>query len=243
VAQRELIDDSTQARTGLSVRERIAHWVGILRSFAERFRAPLWLRSVVFVASCIPAAVVVFWLISDALWGTRYLGANPIVEAEHVTGEWALRFLMFTLAVTPARWLFGWNWLGRYRRMWGLFAFFYACVHLLLYLAVEMTFNLGDVALDLFIRPYVLVGLFAFLFMAPLALTSTAAMVRRLGKRWTRLHRLTYVVVVLGVIHFWWAVKKDVEDPIIFAAIFLGLFALRWLRGWIAPRRERVASA
>lgn len=195
---------------------------------------PRWLRPVVFAACLVPLVWVAAAIASDFFNGTRFLGSNPIKEAEHFTGRWVLRFLMFTLAVTPIRQTFGWNWLQRYRRMFGLFAFFYATVHLSIYFLLDLELMWSELAADIIKRPYITIGMTAFLLLVPLAVTSTAKMVKRLGgKRWTALHRLVYVIVVLGTIHFWMAVKRDVTDPLIFALIFaclLGYRAAQWRR-------------
>src|SRR5215207_2826462 len=201
---------------------------------------PRWLRPVVFVACLIPAAWVVAAIASDYFNGTRLLGSNPIKEAEHFTGRWVLRFLAFTLAVTPIRRTLGWNWLQKYRRMLGLFAFFYATLHLSIYFFLDLELAWGDLTADIVKRPYITIGMAAFVLLVPLAVTSTAKMVKRLGgKRWAALHRLIYVIVVLGTIHFWMAVKRDITDPLIFAAIFAFLLGYRVVK-W---RRRKVAVA
>jgi sulfoxide reductase heme-binding subunit YedZ len=201
---------------------------------------PRWLRPVVFALSLIPAVWVVVALASDFFQGTRLLGSNPIKEAEHFTGRWVLRFLMFTLAVTPIRQTLGWNWLQRYRRMLGLFAFAYATLHLSIYFFLDLELVWGDLAADIVKRPYITIGMAAFLLLLPLAVTSTAKMVTRLGgKRWAALHRAIYVIVVLGTIHFWMAVKRDITLPLIFALIFAVLLGYRVL----AWRRRRAAAA
>jgi sulfoxide reductase heme-binding subunit YedZ len=191
-------------------------------------RAPRWLKPVAFALCLVPAAWVIWALYSDYARATSFLGANPINEAEHFTGKWILRFLIITLSITPLRRLTGWNWLVRYRRMFGLFAFFYAALHLSMYIGVDMFFNFGDIVHDVVKHPYITIGMAAFLLLIPLAVTSTNKMVRRLGgARWRSLHRLVYLVAVLGVIHFWWAVKKDITEPLIYALIFGALFAAR----------------
>jgi methionine sulfoxide reductase heme-binding subunit len=202
---------------------------------------PRWLRPVVFVVCLVPAAWVIVAIASDFFQGTRLLGSNPIKEAEHFTGRWVLRFLMFTLAVTPIRQTLGWNWLQRYRRMLGLFAFAYATLHLSIYFFLDLELAWGDLAADIVKRPYITIGMAAFVLLVPLAVTSTAKMVKRLGgKRWAALHRLIYVIVVLGTIHFWMAVKRDITDPLIFAAIFAFLLGYRVVK-W--RRRTLVAAA
>jgi sulfoxide reductase heme-binding subunit YedZ len=200
---------------------------------------PRWLRPLVFVTALVPAAWVVGAIASDYFNGTRLLGSNPIKEAEHFTGRWVLRFLVLTLAVTPVRQTMGWNWLQKYRRMFGLFAFFYALLHLVIYFLLDLELMWSDLAADIIERPYITIGMTAFLLLVPLAITSTARMVKRLGKRWAKLHRAVYVIAVLGTIHFWMAVKRDITDPLIFAVIFAFLLGYRLVR-W---RRRRVEAA
>jgi sulfoxide reductase heme-binding subunit YedZ len=163
---------------------------------------------------------------------TDNLGANPIEELEIRTGLWTLRFLALTLAVTPLRRLTKWNWLARHRRTLGLVAFGYACLHLSMYIALDMFFDVSDIVEDVAEHLYITVGMLAFLLMIPLAVTSTKNAIRRLGRRWQRLHRLVWVVATLGTIHFLWAVKKDIREPLIYAAIFatLALLRLPWRR-------------
>jgi len=201
---------------------------------------PRWLRPAVFAASLLPAVWVIGAIASDYFNGTRLLGSNPIKEAEHFTGRWVLRFLMFTLAVTPIRQTFGWNWLQKYRRMLGLFAFSYALIHLSIYFVLDLELKWGDLAEDIIKRPYITIGMAAFAMLIPLAITSTAKMVKRLGgKRWAALHRTIYAIVILGTIHFWMAVKRDITDPLIFALIFAVLLGYRV----VAWRRRRAAAA
>ena len=201
---------------------------------------PRWLRPLVFVVCLIPAAWVVFAIASDFFSGTRLLGSNPIKEAEHFTGRWVLRFLMFTLAVTPIRQTLGWNWLQRYRRMLGLFAFAYATMHLSIYFFLDLELAWGDLWADIVKRPYITIGMAAFALLVPLAVKSTAKMVKRLGgKRWAALHRSIYVIVVLGTIHFWMAVKRDITLPLIFALIFAVLLGYRV----VAWRRRKLTAA
>jgi len=199
---------------------------------------PRWLRPALFVVSLIPAVWVVVALASDFFNGTRLLGSNPIKEAEHFTGRWVLRFLIVTLAVTPIRQTLGWNWLQRYRRMFGLFAFAYATLHLSIYFFLDLELVWGDLWADIVKRPYITIGMAAFLLLVPLAATSTAKMVKRLGgKRWARLHKAVYVVVVLGTIHFWMAVKRDITLPLVFSLIFALLLGYRLVN----LRRRRAA--
>ena len=191
-----------------------------------------WLKPVVFALSLLPLA----WIVWAALTDPDALGSNPINEVEHFTGEWALRFLLFTLAVTPARVITGWGELVKYRRMLGLFAFFYATVHLATWVGVDMELDLGDMGHDIVKHKYITIGMAAWLMLLPLALTSTKGWIRRLGgRRWQRLHNLTYAAAVAGLIHFFWGVKKDIEDPLVFAAVLAGLLGYR---GWVVMRRK-----
>jgi sulfoxide reductase heme-binding subunit YedZ len=156
------------------------------------------------------------------------LGANPIETINRYTGDWVLRFLLITLAVTPLRRLTGWNGLLRYRRMLGLFAFFYACVHFLSWAWLDQYFVLADIVQDVAKRPYITVGFASFLMLIPLALTSTNAMIRRLGaKRWQQLHRLVYLIGIGGVVHFLWLVKSDIREPLVYGAVLALLLGFR----------------
>ncbi|MEW6313012.1 MAG: protein-methionine-sulfoxide reductase heme-binding subunit MsrQ [Pseudomonadota bacterium] len=179
------------------------------------------LKVLVFVTCLLPLLrlIVLGWL--------HKLGANPIEFITHSTGTWTLSFLMITLSVTPLRRLTGWHWLVRLRRMLGLFAFFYACLHLITYVWLDQFFDLHAIAKDVLKRPFITVGFTSFLLLIPLAVTSSNAMMKRLGgKHWQQLHRFIYVIAVGGVVHYWWLVKKDVTQPIIYAivlAVFMGL--------------------
>jgi sulfoxide reductase heme-binding subunit YedZ len=206
--------------------------------------ADAWLKRVrlvkpiVFAASLIPLAYLA-WMAA-----ANDLGANPIEKIEDFFGKWALRFLMFTLAVTPARRLFGWNALVRYRRMLGLFAFFYACLHVSSYIGLDMYFDVGDIVDDVIDRLWITIGMATFLMLVALAVTSTKGWIRRLGgARWNRLHQLTYVVAVTGSIHYLLSVKKDIEEPLLFGAIFGAIFFLRWWTSRRAFQMTAVAPA
>jgi len=161
------------------------------------------------------------------------LGATPVEEMTHVTGEWALRCLILCLAVTPLRRHFGLAWLAPYRRSLGLLSYTYATTHFSVYLAFDLAFDFGFLLEDIAERPYITVGFLALLGMTPLALTSTRAWQRHLGRRWRTLHRLTYVVAALALLHFAWQVKADLLEPAVHAAIVAALLAARWL-----PRRS-----
>lgn len=193
-----------------------------------------------FLAALAPLLLVPAALWSDFVRGTDFLGAEPIKEMEHLIGEWGLRFLFATLLVTPLRDLTGWNWLAKHRRTLGLFAFAAVALHLLTWVFLDLQVVLddlvgwSDVWADLVKRPYLTIGMLGFLLMLPLAWTSTKAAIRRMGKRWDRLHRLTYVIPVLGVLHYGMAQKKDITEPLLYAAFLAGM--LLW-RSRIARRR------
>ena len=155
------------------------------------------------------------------------LGANPIEELLHQLGRWGLKFLLLSLTITPLRRWTGWNWLIRFRRMLGLFAFFYIMLHFLTYAILDQGLNLAVIIEDVIKRPYITLGMAAFVLLIPLALTSTKGMMRRLGKRWQKLHRLVYVVAIAGVWHFYWQVKLDTLDATIYALVLALLLITR----------------
>ena len=198
-----------------------------------------WLKAGVFLAALVPFAVI-----AAAVWSGD-LGANPVETVLHHFGEWALRLLLVTLAITPLRRLTGWNQAVRLRRMLGLFAFFYASVHIATYVVLDRSLLVEEILDDLTERPYIMVGFAAFVLLVPLAATSTNAMIRRLGgRRWRALHRIVYAAAAGGVIHYWWLVKADVREPVIYAAVLLVLLVLRYppvvpfLRSLPARRRR-----
>jgi len=181
-----------------------------------------WLKPAIFTGALIPLAATLF----EAVRGT--LSANPIAEALNRFGLLTLIFLILALTMTPLRVLFGWTWPLRVRRMLGLFGFFYAILHLTTYVAIDQGFEFRAVLKDVLKRKFIFVGFAAFLLLVPLAITSTNAMVRRLGFRaWQRLHRIAYVATILGVIHFVWRVKKDVTEPVIYGAVLAVLLGFR----------------
>jgi methionine sulfoxide reductase heme-binding subunit len=184
-------------------------------------------KPLVFVASLLPFA----WLVCGALgrFGLD-LGADPVKKLEHECGKTALNLLLLTLAVTPVRELAGLPQLLRLRRMLGLFAFFYAGVHFSAYLALDLELNFRMLGADIAKRPYITIGFTALLLMIPLAITSTNGMMRRLGRRWQSLHRLIYVIAILGVWHFYWQVKRDVREPLLYAGVLALLLGYRVLR-------------
>jgi len=155
------------------------------------------------------------------------LGANPIEELLHQLGRWGLKLLLLTLSITPLRRWTGWNWLIRFRRMLGLFAFFYIVLHFLTYAILDQGLELSLIIEDVIERPYITLGMTGLLLLIPLAATSTKGMMRRLGKRWQKLHRLVYVIAVVGVWHFYWQVKLDTLDPSFYALILAVLLGTR----------------
>lgn len=183
--------------------------------------------------------LALLWLVADG-----GLGANPIRAATHYTGLWAIRFLVLALAVTPAMRLTGRKRLLRFRRMIGLFAFFYAALHMLIYFVLDHFFYWDTIAKDLAKRPFIMIGMATFLILAALAATSTNGMIRRLGgRRWRNLHRLVYAAGIGAAIHFTMAAKADRTEPLIYLAIILALLLLRLVpRRASAARRRRVAS-
>ena len=172
------------------------------------------------------------------------LGANPIEFITRSTGTWTLVGLLVTLSVTPLRRLTGRAGLVRYRRMLGLFTYFYACLHFVIYVWLDQFFGPAAIARDIVKRPFITVGFTAFVLLLPLAMTSTHAMMRRLGRHWQQLHRLIYVIALLGVIHFMWLVKKDLTEPLIFGAMLALLLALRlpWGVALLQAVRRRLVS-
>jgi len=198
-------------------------------------RAAALAKPVVFAAALIPFALLASMIVSDEL------GPNPVETLNRYTGDWTLRFLLLTLAVTPVRSLTGWQLLIRFRRMLGLFAFFYACLHFLSWILVDKVFDWDEIVKDVVKRPFITMGFTTFLLLIPLAATSTQGMVRRLGgRRWRALHRLVYVAAVGGVVHFWWLVKSDIREPLLYAAI---LAVLLGYRVWVYRRRSSAVAA
>jgi len=195
-----------------------------LRRISERA-----LKPAVFAAALLPLA----WLGWQAAFGS--LGVNPIETVNRFLGDWALRFLLIALAVTPARRIIGWSQIARLRRMLGLFAFFYACLHVSSYVGLDQFFDWHALLKDVLKRRYITVGMIALTLLVPLAVTSTDAMVRRLGgHRWRVLHRAVYLIAPLAVLHFWMMVKADHGRPLLYGAIAAGL--LGW-RLWAGRRR------
>jgi methionine sulfoxide reductase heme-binding subunit len=210
------------------------------------------LKPIVFLAALVPASLLTRQLI------TGNLGADPLAEITNGTGLWALRFMAVTLAITPLRRLSGWNDVMRFRRMIGLFAFFYGSLHLSVFVVADRLASLGfpspfswrimrdlavSIVTEVYKRPYIAVGFTSWLIMFALALTSTTGMIRRLGgRRWQALHRLAYGAAIAGVVHYWWSVKADVRDPRSYAVVVTALLAFRiavWTRKYAISYRRR----
>ncbi|MDE2257505.1 MAG: sulfoxide reductase heme-binding subunit YedZ [Xanthomonadaceae bacterium] len=186
-------------------------------------------KPLVFALCLLPFAHLVW----DAAHGA--LGPDPVAQLEHRSGDWALRLLLATLAVTPLRRLSGWHKAIRFRRMLGLFAFFYASAHLTIYLVIDLGGFWSQLLGEIVKRPYITVGFAAWLLLIPLALTSTQRMMRRLGRHWQQLHRLAYLIALLGVLHYFWLVKADHREPALYLAIWIALMLVR------LPRQARAA--
>jgi methionine sulfoxide reductase heme-binding subunit len=190
-------------------------------------------KPLVFTACLLPLA----WLACGAFgWFGLSLGADPVKELEHECGKTALNLLLLTLAVSPVRELTGQLQLLRLRRMLGLFAFFYVLLHFTIYLVLDLELNFATLGADIAKRPYITIGFTGLLLLVPLAITSTNGMMRRLGRRWQSLHRLIYVIAVLGVWHFYWQVKRDVREPLIYAGILAILLGYRVVRARVRRR-------
>ncbi len=198
------------------------------------------LKILIFLACLLPLATLMMETFNIA---GRGLGANPIEEILHRFGKWGLNFLLITLAVTPLRRISGQHWLVRFRRMLGLFALFYVSMHLLSYAILDQQLDLAAVAEDILERPYITLGMTAIVLLIPLGLTSTNAMMRRLGRRWQQLHYLIYPAATLGVWHFYWQVKQDVREPFIYATILAVLLGYRiWVRKRKPQRKPAIGT-
>ncbi len=189
-------------------------------------------KPLVFLLALVPAVLVV----TDALEITGRLSANPVEDIQDRFGNWGLRFIMITLAVTPLRRLTGWNWLIRFRRMLGLFTFFYILMHFLTWLVLDQGMLLSAILEDIVERPFITIGMAALVLLTALAVTSTNGIRRRMGRRWNQLHYGAYAVGVLGVWHYWWQVKKDISEPLVYTVILAVLLGARLWHYW---RRRR----
>jgi sulfoxide reductase heme-binding subunit YedZ len=201
-----------------------------------RFTVSSQLKPLVFLACLLPLGQLIYYAWTDDLT------ANPIEFVTRFTGSWALIILLASLSVTPLRKVLGWNNLIKCRRMLGLFAFSYALLHFSTYVVLDHFFDFDAIGKDIVKRPYVTAGFTAFVLMIPLAVTSTAAMIRRLGKRWQQLHRLVYIVALAGVIHFYWLVKADIRRPLQYGAVLAVLLGFRLLAKWSPLILERLSS-
>lgn len=198
-------------------------------------------KYVIFTLALLPLLRLLWLAAMDGL------GANPVEFVIRSLGTWTLVMLLLTLALSPLRKLLGKSWPNHFRRMLGLFTFFYVCLHLLAYAGLDQWFDWQAITRDVTKHPFVLVGFSAFAFMIPLALTSTNAMMKRLGRSWKPLHRLVYLIAVLGVLHYWWLVKKDVTQPIIFSTVLFLLLGFRLMNylhesGLLASKSTQCAS-
>lgn len=192
------------------------------------------LKALAHILALLPAA----WLIKNAL--ADNLGTDPVAALTHQTGDWALRLLLLGLAMTPLRLLLKQTWPIRFRRLIGLYAFFYACLHFGVYLFLDLGSYWSQIGADILKRPFITVGFTAWLLLLPLAATSSQWMMRKLKKNWLKLHKMVYVIGILAVVHFYWLVKSDVREPLIYVGILTLLFAIRLkprLHSWLATRR------
>jgi sulfoxide reductase heme-binding subunit YedZ len=190
------------------------------------------LKAILFALALLPLARLI------ALGMTDKLGANPVEFVIRSTGTWALSFLLITLAITPLRSLTGASWLVALRRMLGLYAFFYACLHATGYLWIDQWFDWTEIFKDIAKRPFITVGVATFIALIPLAATSTNAMMRRLGRNWKTLHQLSYYIAMTGVLHYFWLVKKDITQPLIYAAVLAILLGVRLMAKVRSQRRD-----
>jgi methionine sulfoxide reductase heme-binding subunit len=211
----------------------------------NKILASKWTKVVLFLLSLFPIAYL-SWGIWK-LYRGEYIGsisANPIEYITHYTGDWTIRFLLITLAITPLRFIFNRPQFTRYRRMFGLFAFFYGVLHLMTWAWFDKDFVVPEMWADIAKRPYITVGMLGFVIMIPLAITSTAGWVRRLSfKRWQKLHRIVYIAPAAGVVHYWWLVKSDIRLPLMYGVILGVLMAFRvyiWTKAKPAPKRVTV---
>ena len=200
-------------------------------------------KAALHLAALTPAAILASQVWEVWQTGNDALGADPVAEIEHRLGLWALRLLMATLAITPLRQLTGQAVLVRFRRMLGLYAFFYACLHFSAYLVLDLRGYWTLIFEEIAKRPYITVGFSAWLLLLPLAITSTKGWIKRLGRNWARLHKLVYAAGVLAVLHFWWLVKSDIREPALYAGILALLLGWRVWKWWSRVRTTRRTAA
>lgn len=184
-------------------------------------RQIIWGKAALWLLCLTPLGRLIFLGLTDGL------GANPIEFITRSTGTWTLVGLLVTLSVTPLRKLSGRTWLIRFRRLLGLFAFFYACLHFTTYIWLDQFFDAASIVKDVIKRPFITVGFTAFVLLIPLAVTSNQRMMKKLARKWQRLHRLIYFIAGLGVVHYWWLVKKDITQPLIYGCVLAILLAAR----------------
>ena len=214
-----------------------------LRGQRRSSRGLVIAKTLVHGLALTPAAILAVQVREEFLTGSGALGADPVAEIEHRLGLWALRLLLITLAVTPIRQITGQAMLVKFRRMLGLYAFLYATLHFAAYLVLDLRGYWTQIFEDIAKRPYITVGFAAWLLLVPLAVTSTQAAIRRLGRNWARLHRLVSAIAVLAVLHFWWLVKSDVREPLLYAGILTVLLAWRLGRKWRGSIARRTPAA
>lgn len=217
-----------------------------MRDFFRRILTSKWSKVAVFLVCLSPFVYLAWPLVAFLAWQiepTRF-GANPVEYVQHFTGDWTLRFLLITLSITPLRKLLVLPDLIRFRRMLGLFAFFYVCLHFLTYLWPDQGFDLHGMWKDVAKRPFITVGFLGFVLLIPLAITSTKGWIRRLGgKRWQALHRLIYMTGLCGVIHYYWLVKSDHRLPLLYGAILAALLLYRLASSLLKPRPQPSPAA
>lgn len=195
-------------------------------SFKKPATLILGLKTLIWIGACLPVIRLVYLGVTDGL------GANPVEFIERSTGTWALVFLLLSLSISPLRHLSGQSWLIAVRRLLGLWMFAYACLHVTSYVWLDYQFDWPDIVKDIFKHPYVLVGAAALLLTLPLAATSNQKAIKLLKQRWKSLHALVYSIGVLALLHYWWLVKKDVTEPVIYSIIFAVLMLFRWQHSW-----------
>jgi sulfoxide reductase heme-binding subunit YedZ len=210
-----------------------------------RILSSRWTKVVLFAVCLVPILLLAkpLWMLATSGYSPD-LTANPVEYITHYTGDWTIRFLMLSLSITPLRKIFNQPKLARYRRMLGLFAFFYVCLHFLTWFVLDKFFSFPDMWADILKRRYITVGMLGFAMLIPLAVTSTAGWVRRLGfVKWQRLHRLAYFAALAGVIHYYWLVKSDVRLPLMYAGILAVLMLYRLFTRKPMPHRSAQARA
>jgi sulfoxide reductase heme-binding subunit YedZ len=216
-----------------------------VREVIRQILVSKWTKAVVFLTCLVPFVYLAWPIVAFVAWHAEptQLGANPVEYVQHFTGDWTLRFLLITLSVTPLRKILNLPDLIRFRRMLGLFAFFYVCLHFLTYIWPDQGFDLHGMWRDVAKRPFITVGFLAFVLLIPLALTSTKGWIRRLGgKRWQNLHRLIYVSALCGVLHYYWLVKSDHRLPLLYGAILAVLLLYRLGASLLKSRPEPTSA-